>query len=202
MSIFIYAKYCHSVEMSMQIIFFYKRHISIRRPHIEIQKNSPINPFIHRIKSFWGCVDRKNCISCPKKSSDILAATAAQEAHLSLCLSVRTQVVLKDILIFKTMLLAMLLEMLLTMLLAVLLAMLAMLLAILLAMLLATFLAMLRAIHYIWSLGQFAYSKIDLSVCTLSQLPSRTKALFPCMPPDKGCYDFWLNETRCRTQTV
>ena len=29
-----------------------------------------------------------------------------------------------------------------------------------------------------WSLGQFAYSKIDLSVCTLSQLPSPTKALF------------------------
>ena len=32
---------------------------------------------------------------------------------------------------------------------------------------------------FIWSLGQFAYSKIDLSVCTLLQLPSPTKALFP-----------------------
>ena len=31
---------------------------------------------------------------------------------------------------------------------------------------------------FIWSLGQFAYSKIGLSVCTLSQLPSPTKALF------------------------
>ena len=31
---------------------------------------------------------------------------------------------------------------------------------------------------YIWSLGQFAYSKIDVSVCTLSQLPSPTNALF------------------------
>ena len=31
---------------------------------------------------------------------------------------------------------------------------------------------------YIRSLGQFAYSKIDISVCTLSQLPSPTKALF------------------------
>ena len=31
---------------------------------------------------------------------------------------------------------------------------------------------------FIWSLGQFAYSKIFLSVCTLSQLPSPTKALF------------------------
>ena len=30
----------------------------------------------------------------------------------------------------------------------------------------------------IWGLGQFAYSKIFLSVCTLSQLPSPTKALF------------------------
>ena len=30
----------------------------------------------------------------------------------------------------------------------------------------------------IWSLGQFAYLKIDLSVCTLSQLLSLTKALF------------------------
>ena len=29
----------------------------------------------------------------------------------------------------------------------------------------------------IWSLGQFDYSKIFLSVCTLSQLPSPTKAL-------------------------
>ena len=28
------------------------------------------------------------------------------------------------------------------------------------------------------SFGRFAYSKIDLSVCTLSQLPSPTKALF------------------------
>ena len=31
---------------------------------------------------------------------------------------------------------------------------------------------------FTWSLGQFAYSKIGLSVCTLSQLPSPTKALF------------------------
>ena len=31
---------------------------------------------------------------------------------------------------------------------------------------------------FIWSLGQFAYSKIFLSVCILSQLPSPTKALF------------------------
>ena len=31
---------------------------------------------------------------------------------------------------------------------------------------------------FIWSLGQFAYSKIDLLVCTLSQLLSPTKALF------------------------
>ena len=30
---------------------------------------------------------------------------------------------------------------------------------------------------FIWSLGQFAYSKIFLSVCTLSQFPSPTKAL-------------------------
>ena len=30
---------------------------------------------------------------------------------------------------------------------------------------------------FIWSLGQFAHSKIDLSVCTFSQLPSLTKAL-------------------------
>ena len=38
---------------------------------------------------------------------------------------------------------------------------------------------------YIWSLGQFAYLKIDVSVCILSQLPSPTKALFsdasPCI---------------------
>ena len=33
-------------------------------------------------------------------------------------------------------------------------------------------------VFYIWSLGQFTYSKIDLSVCMLSQLPSPTKALF------------------------
>ena len=31
---------------------------------------------------------------------------------------------------------------------------------------------------FIWSLGQFAYSKIFLLVCTLSQLLSPTKALF------------------------
>ena len=31
---------------------------------------------------------------------------------------------------------------------------------------------------FIWSLGQFAYSKIFLSVCSWSQLPSQTKALF------------------------
>ena len=31
---------------------------------------------------------------------------------------------------------------------------------------------------FTWSLGQFVYLKIDLSVCTLSQLPSPTKALF------------------------
>ena len=35
-----------------------------------------------------------------------------------------------------------------------------------------------RPVLFIWSLGQFAYSKIFLSVCTLSQLPSPTKALF------------------------
>ena len=35
-----------------------------------------------------------------------------------------------------------------------------------------------RTSSFIWSLGQFAYSKIFLSVCTLSQLPSPTKALF------------------------
>ena len=31
---------------------------------------------------------------------------------------------------------------------------------------------------FTWSLSQFAYSKIDLSICTLSQLPSPTEALF------------------------
>ena len=35
-----------------------------------------------------------------------------------------------------------------------------------------------RPVHFIWSLGQFAYSKIFLSVFTLSQLPSLTNALF------------------------
>ena len=35
---------------------------------------------------------------------------------------------------------------------------------------------------FIWSLGQFAYLKTDLSVCTLSQLPSPTKALFYSRP--------------------
>ena len=35
-----------------------------------------------------------------------------------------------------------------------------------------------RPVLFIWSLGQFQYSKIFLSVCTLSQLPSPTKALF------------------------
>ena len=35
-----------------------------------------------------------------------------------------------------------------------------------------------RPVLFIWSLGQFAYSKTILSVCTLSQLPSPTKALF------------------------
>ena len=44
---------------------------------------------------------------------------------------------------------------------------------------------------FIWSLGQFAYSKIFLSVCTLSQLPSPTKAFFKyslllCLPQN-GC---------------
>ena len=34
------------------------------------------------------------------------------------------------------------------------------------------------SVLFIWSLGQFAYSKIHLSVCTLSQLRIPTKALF------------------------
>ena len=44
------------------------------------------------------------------------------------------------------------------------------------------------SVFYTWSLGHFAYSKIDLSVCTLSQLPSLKKALFhirnPYLLPD------------------
>ena len=35
-----------------------------------------------------------------------------------------------------------------------------------------------RPVFFTWSLGQFAYSMIDLSVCTLSQIPSLTQALF------------------------
>ena len=35
-----------------------------------------------------------------------------------------------------------------------------------------------RPVLFIWSRGQFAYSKIDVSVCALSQLPSPMKALF------------------------
>ena len=34
------------------------------------------------------------------------------------------------------------------------------------------------SVFYIWSLGQFPYLKIDVSVCTLLQLPSPAKALF------------------------
>ena len=39
--------------------------------------------------------------------------------------------------------------------------------------------------NLLFSLGQFAYSKIFLSVCTLSQLLSLTKALFYCL--NKTC---------------
>ena len=35
-----------------------------------------------------------------------------------------------------------------------------------------------RTYFFFWSLGQFAYSKIDVSVCTLLQLLSLRKALF------------------------
>ena len=33
---------------------------------------------------------------------------------------------------------------------------------------------------FIWSLGQFAYSRIDISVCTLSQLPSPMTLFSQC----------------------
>ena len=41
------------------------------------------------------------------------------------------------------------------------------------------------SVLYIWSLSQFAYSKIDLSVCTLPQLPSPKKNLFFKYPLDR-----------------
>ena len=47
----------------------------------------------------------------------------------------------------------------------------------------------------IWSLGQFTYLKIFLSVCTLSQLPSPTKALFTydtLIRGERGI--FWANK--------
>ena len=36
------------------------------------------------------------------------------------------------------------------------------------------------SVLYFWSFGQVSYSKIDLSVCALPQLPSPTKALLLC----------------------
>ena len=46
-----------------------------------------------------------------------------------------------------------------------------------------------RLVLFIWSLGQFAYSKIFLSVCTLSQLPSPTKALLKSL---SSFFGWWL----------
>ena len=44
----------------------------------------------------------------------------------------------------------------------------------------------------IWSLDQFAFSKIDLSVCTLSQLQSPTKALLRNNQKDYECSYFFM----------